>query len=238
MKKLLGYNLNGQIIGVDLQTWNESDLNGNPPFKRIFTDVIPSGYADISSITNWHLFGDIVVNDYFAYKTAIKDLVMEIGWSNLTNIEKDLAIHYYSYPDSISAVIYLMGKGYTQQQAQGFILLEWHKHHANLLKSCRQRWYYAKFVVPQYLSFADSEDLMNTVEALIFAYTEMGRLGIEYGDKTDGIMDFIESTNGYLENGLQQKGYTLIAGTYNDLILGIKNVLVEGIYTKYDDIII
>jgi len=236
MRKLLAYQIDGQTIGIDIQTWNIADLNGNDPFKRIFDDQIPTGYVDISSILNWHLFGANAVNDYFACKSAIKDMVLEIGWANLTNVEKDTAIQYYSYPDTTSAVIYLMGKGYTQQQAQGFVLQQWHKHHANLLHACRHRWYYAKFVVPQYLSFADSEDLMNAVEALIFAYTEMGRLGINYGDKTDGIMDFIESTNGYLNNGLNEKGYILINGTINDLIQGIKNVLVEGIYTKYDDI--
>jgi len=54
MKKyLLAYQINGQTIGVDLQQWNGDDLHGNLAMKIIRSgDTIPSGYVDISSITN------------------------------------------------------------------------------------------------------------------------------------------------------------------------------------------
>jgi hypothetical protein len=238
MKKyLLGYQINGQTIGKDIFSW-EGDLNGNKPFKIIVSgETIPNGYADISNISTWHQFGNQVANDYLVYKNAIKELVIETGWSNLTNTEKDLTIQYYAYDNPTDAVIYLMTtKGMTQQQAQGYLLLQWHKHHCGVVNTCKQRWYYVKFTVPQYLSFTYSEDLLNTIEPLIFSLNDMGRQGINYGDKKEGIMDYIESTNSFEGQGLRQSGYTLLQGTWDDFISQIKNVLVDGIYNKYSDI--
>lgn len=248
MKQLLAYQITGttiisgetiyiiQTVGVDISTWNDVDLNGNEPFRIISSgQAIPTGYVDISTIQNWATRSCNLVNDYLVCKHEIKELVVEKGWSNLSNSEKDLAIQYYAYPDTTSAVIYLMGKGYSQAQAQGFILQQWHRHHGNVIISCKTRWYYAKFIVPQYLSFTDAETLFNTIESLAFAYNDMGRLGIEYGDKSNGIMDYLESTNAYVGNGLKESGLTVV-GTWNNFIQAMKNVFVEGIYTKYDDI--
>jgi len=238
MKKyLLAYQISGQTVGIDLPQWSADALSGNPAFKLILSgQTIPNSYVDISSIINWNRFGCMVANDYLVCKNAIKELVVEKGWTGLTNTEKDLAIQYYAYPDTMSAVIYLMGKGYSQAQAQGYVLLQWHRHHGNVMNSCKQRWFYAKFIVPQYLSFNDAEDLLNTVEPLVFAYNDMGRLGINYGDKRDGIMDYIESTNAFAGQGLRENSYTLLQGTWDIFIQAMKNVFVEGIYNKYLDI--
>jgi hypothetical protein len=227
-----------QTVGVDLENWDEKDLNNNVSFQLIYSgQTIPENYINISSIKNWHLYGANVSNDYLVYKNAIKDIVEKNGWLNLSNEEKDLAIQYYSYTNPTEAVIYLMTvKGYNQQQAQYFLLEQWHKHHANLIVACKQRWYYAKLVVPMFLSFTDSEDLLNTVEPLIFAYVDMGRLGINYGDKKDGIMDYIESTNMFFEQGLKENNYTLLMGTWDIFIENMKNVFIEGIYNKYDNV--
>jgi len=139
----------------------------------------------------------------------------------------------------MDAVIYLITeKGMSQQQAQLYLLQEWHKHHKGVMSACLQRWYYVKFVVPQYLRFIDAESLFNTIESLAFAYNNMGRLGIEYGDKTNGIMDYLESTNAYVGNGLKESGYSVVGGNWDAFIQAMKNVFVEGIYMKYDDIII
>lgn len=237
---LLAYQISGQTVGVDLDSWTSAELNGNEPFKMIYSgDTIPSGYTDISSIVYWDKFGHNVANDYFVYKCAIKTIVTEMGWTGLTNTEKDLAIKYYAYPDTTSAVIYLMTtKGMSVEQAQGYILLTWHKHHGNIITSCKQRWFYAKFIVPQYLSFDDAEDLLNTVEPLVFAYHDMGRLGINYADKKDGIMDYIESTNAFAGQGLRENSYTLLQGTWDEFINAMKNVFVWGIYDKYENFIL
>lgn len=237
MKKyLLAYIISGQTVGIDLNSWSDLDLNGNKAFKILYSgQTMPVNYVDVSSISNWSKYGDLVSNDYLVYKNAIKDIVDGVGWTGLTNAEKDLAIQYYAYSNATNAVIHLMTtKGYTQPQAQYFMLEQWHKHHGNLINTCKQRWYYAKLVVPMYLNFNDSEDLLNTVEPLVFAYNDMGRLGINYGDKKDGIMDFIESTNTFLDQGLKENNYTLLAGTWTDFINAMRNVFVEGVYNKYN----
>jgi hypothetical protein len=56
--KLLAYTIDGEKIGVDITSWNKDILNGNEVFLAIEDGVsIPSGYSDISSITNWDSFG-------------------------------------------------------------------------------------------------------------------------------------------------------------------------------------
>ena len=239
MKKyLIAYQISGQTVGVDLSQWHSDDLNGNLPFKLIYSgETIPSGYVDISSIEHWNHLGCSVVNDYLVCKSAIKDICIEKRWSGLTNAEKDLAIQYYSYEDGMDAVIYLITeKGMSQQQAQLYLLQEWHKHHKGVMSACLQRWYYVKFVVPLFLSFHDCEDLFGdaTVLSLVTQLNELGLLGTEAGDNRDGIINYIDSTGIYTNNGLREKGYTLTQGTCEMLIQAIKNVMLEGIYDKYN----
>jgi hypothetical protein len=198
----------------------------------------PSGYTNITSIEAWDKYGIKYVNDYSVVKFAIKQICEQNGgWTGLTNTEKDLAIKYYSYPDTTSAVIYLMTtKGMTQQQAQGFVLQSWHKHHLKNIVAYRQRWNYAKLTVLSYISRDDGEDLFNTVKALIDLYIEVGILGWEYSDYQDGIIDYVYSTHGFTGQGLEENGYQLLQGTWADFKDALNNVLVWGIYDKYDDL--
>lgn len=237
-KYLLAYKINNQILGIDIETWNNSDLNGNSAFIVINrTESIPDNYENISSIENWSRFGMSLVNDYLVGKAEIKNIVVETGWSGLTNLEKDLAIQYYSFVTPIDAVTYLMTvKGYTQDFAQLFLLQQWHRHHANSTNTAKKRWYYVKLTVSKYLSFYDSEDLLNSVEPLIFPLMDIARLGINYGDKKEGIMDYIESTGIFTGQGLRENNYTLLVGDYDIFIGELKNVIVDGIYNKYSDI--
>lgn len=63
MKLLLAYQISGQTIGIDIQSWNVLDLNGNEPFKFVYTgDTIPNGYVNITSLLNWGVFGESVLN--------------------------------------------------------------------------------------------------------------------------------------------------------------------------------
>ena len=238
-KHLLAYQISGQTVGIDIDSWSDDDLNGNPAFKIILSgQTVPSGYTDIDSIVNWDKFGIQVANDYSVVKFEIKDIVNMVGWTGLTNTEKDLAIKYYAYPDVTSAVIYLMTtKGMTQAQAQGYVLREWHRHHLKNIVAYRQRWNYAKLTVLSYISRADGEDLFNTVKALVDLYIEVGILGWEYSDYQDGIIDYVYSTHGFTGQGLEENGYTLLQGTWTDFKQDLDKVLVCGIYDKYNDII-
>jgi hypothetical protein len=233
-KYLLGYTVNGQVIGIDTESWNSDDLHGNQPFKIISTGTtIPSGYVNISSIGNWDRFGEICANDYMVVRFEVRDLCKTKGWSNLTSYEKDIAIKHYISDNPTDAVIYLMSKGYTQQQAQGFVLVSWHKYHARLLEACQQRTYYIKFVVPQYVSLTDAEKLFDDASSLIYEFTQLGRFGIAIGDKKSGILDYIMSTNDYVGAGMAESGLVLTQGTWDIFRSAISTILVDGIYTKY-----
>ena len=237
-KKLLAYQLSGETIGIDINSWNTKDLNGNNPFLIITSaDTIPNNYVDITSIENWDKFGNDVANDYLVVKFEIRDIANNIGWSGLTNNEKDLAIKYYINPDMSVAIEHLMNtKGMTSGESRQFLTKKWHIHHGNLLSACKVRWYYVKIVAVKYLSFSDAEDLFDTAQQLIYEYTEMGRLGIDYGDKNNGIMDYLLSTNGYEGQGMEENNYTLLTGTWDEFKDELKSVLVCGFYEKYSDI--
>lgn len=57
--KLIGYQISGQTVGVDINQWSVNDLNGNEPFSIINdSDAVTSGYTDISSITSWGYWGE------------------------------------------------------------------------------------------------------------------------------------------------------------------------------------
>lgn len=237
-KHLIAYQISGQTVGIDIETYNPADLNGNPAMQIILSgETVPVGYVEIDTIENWDAFGLGVANDYSVVKFQIKDMCEIIGWTGLTNTEKDLAIKYYSYPDPTTAVIYLMTtKGYSQVQAQGFVLQSWHKHHLKTITAYTQRWYYAKFTVLSYISRDDGEDLFNTVKSLIDLYIDVGVLGWAYNDYQDGINDYVHSTNGFSGQGLEENGYTLLQGTWDDFKLALDKVLVCGIYDIYIDL--
>jgi len=235
MKKyLLAYQISGQTVGVDISSWSDVDLNGNKAFKIIRSgDTTPSGYTDISTIELWDRFGEVCANDYMCVRFEIRDMCRAKSWTGLTDTEKDIAIKHYVSDDPMNAVIYLMSKGYTQQQAQGFVLMSWHKYHAKLLEACVQRFYYLKFIVPQYLSLTDAELLFDHAHDLIYDLTELGRFGIAIGDKKSGILDYLMSTNAYVGAGMEESGLSLIQGTWDGFRAALYGILVDGIYIKY-----
>jgi hypothetical protein len=199
---------------------------GNWKIKRIWQvgSVWKQGYAS----------GEITANDYMVVRFEIRDLCKAKGWSNMTNVEKDVAIKHYISDNPTDAVIYLMSKGYSQQQAQGFVLMSWHKYHAKLLEACNLRTYYIKFVVPQYVSLTDGEKLFDDAQSLIYEFTQLGRFGIAIGDKKSGILDYIMSTNDYAGAGMAESGLVLTQGTWDIFRNAITTILVDGIYTKYN----
>lgn len=235
-KKLIAYQISGQTVGTELVGWSENELNGNKPFATIFDDEqIPSGYVDISSIQNWNKFGIQNTNDYLVVKDQIKLLGFEKSWTGLTSEEKDLSIKYYSLPDFIQPAIYLMTeKGMSQEQAEAFVINNWHIHHRKLLETCKERWFYVKLVVASYLNFADAEELMDVATTLIFNFIECGRFGKEYGDQRDGLLDFIISKHMFEGQGLREQNYVLTQGDWDELINNMVNVLLHGIYNKLD----
>lgn len=115
-----------------------------------------------------------------------------------------------------------------------FLVKSWYKHHQKLIEAYRRRWNYAKLIVATYLSFANGQDLFNEINHLIYSYTELGVLGRSYGDGSDGLMDFIESSGNFIDRGMREKEYDVYQNNWDLFINELKNVLVLGIY-EYND---
>lgn len=231
-KKIIAYQINGQTVGVDLLSWLNTDLKGNEPFRCIpKNEDIPSGYVDISSIENYDKFGLNVSSDHMSIKKGIVEIVQEKKWSGLTNNEKDIVIKYYAYDDEVDPFLYLVyEKGMSFDEARLFLVKSWHTHHGLLIDCYRQRWFDVKYVVGKYLSIADAQDLFKYANLLIYSYTEAGVVGRNYGDNVDGLLDFVESTNGFENNGLRERGYIIFGNNWEIFIQELINVLVFGIY--------
>ncbi len=56
--KLLAYTIGGQVIGVDILSWDEVTLSGNTAFMAIAdTGSTPVNYTNISSVNTWDNYG-------------------------------------------------------------------------------------------------------------------------------------------------------------------------------------
>jgi len=235
---LFAYELSGSTLGVDLSSWDDSDLSGNSPFM-VSSATTVSGYTEITSIENWLKFGRDVLHDYQDYQKAIKLAGYDKGWTAMTNTEKDIIIDHYAHPQinptgstqNTQQVIHLMTtKGFSQEQATDYIVDVWWDHWTASLSDCDGRWRRAVKTTIQYLSFADASDLFEEIEILVGYYLESGRLGIGFGDSKDGMMNYIMSNEGYTGNGLEYNNYTLKKGTWDELKTNLCKDLVSDYF--------
>lgn len=248
MRKLVAFQITGETyiegdilsawtktVGIDTLTFDNCDLDGCDPFKIIITgQSIPDRYVDISTIENWDMFAIDYANDYAVVRFAIQDIVNEKNWSGLTNTEKDIAIKYFSYQNPTDAVVYLMTvSGMTQSEAQKYLIESWHIHHLKNTEAYQQRWQYAKYIVLLYLNRTDATDLFKTVKNLVDLYYDVGIIGKDFGESEDGLDDYINSKNGFLNQGLEENNYTLLQGDWASFRNDLTNVIVHGDYHIY-----
>lgn len=83
--KLLAYILNGQILSVDKTTWNQNEFSGITFSACSDTTIIPSNYANISSILNWSKYGEGCGLNYVQTRNEIKKLIP----NDLTSLNVD-----------------------------------------------------------------------------------------------------------------------------------------------------
>lgn len=238
MVKLLAYKINNQPIG---NTFQVEDLNGNQPYILSTTGEILENYSDITSIENWHIYGENVLRDYQELQKAIRLEFYKKGWDNCTHPEKDIVIKYYANPDlglgveTQKIVIHLMTyHGMTQDEAVGYMIECWVQHWEKNKECCKTRWIDVARTVLKYLSFADATDLDTSLFELKLAYLDSNLQGIGYGDSKPGIMNFVKSESVFIGNGLAEKGYTLNVGTIQDFINDLEDVLIDRYF--WDDI--
>lgn len=231
--KLCAYQISGQTIGIDLVSWNTEDLSGNSPFYVAYDGIVPQGYIDITGIENWHKFADNVLSSYQDKQKAIKLAFYNKGWTNCTNLEKDIVLSYHANPDlgnnnqNTQNIMYLLSKGYSMNQASDYLVDCWYNHWEKFIIECPSRFRKATKVVLRYVSFYDASDLDITIESLKTRYMTTGILGLGYGDHKEGLLNYIWSNYSYLGQGLEENGYLLKQGTWTQFKQEIEDNLID-----------
>ncbi len=228
---LFGYNINGQTVGVDIDHWAANDLNGNPAFVLVSGQTL-SGYDNITSIENMYIFGG-KIGSYQTWQKGVRLCGYETGWSAMTDTQKDYIVDAYAYPEGSTEIItYLVvTKGMTQNEAEDYLIDKWHTYWNSFLGDCPERWSNAAKVTIGYLPFSGASQLMDTVNVLVDKYLVAGRLGIGYGDTSDGLMNFVMSSSGYVGNGLEEycvaQGFILKKGDYNSFRSDLQDTIID-----------
>jgi hypothetical protein len=200
--------------------------------------VVSTGEEDITSVKNWHIYGNVVCTDYLQIRSNI---ITSFDWNSADSEDKDIIIDYHGRDDSVdentndtNKVIHLMSKGMSQQDASLYLLKIFSKHHIKEKESCYKRANSEKVteIMVSFLSIHDSRDFIETTKTLLDLYVDRAVIGTNYGSAGLGIIDYIDSTSGtvYEFAGLSSKGYTLKNGTINDFINSLKDVLINGNY--------
>jgi len=160
----------------------------------------PNAYIDRSgNPAYWDLVVDNVI-DFWTTQDRLQDLYTLSGWASFKDEEKDILIKY-RVGDVVTEVIpYLMNvKGMTQQETQMFWL-------ENVARSVEKKQPIARFradnhriitIVYSFLDEIEADGLLNATTNFFNLYKEKVYLGTSYGDKSDGLMDFIDNTGGY-----------------------------------------
>jgi len=118
--KLLAYTIGGQKIGIDIQTWTEDMLGGNPAFLAIpNTGSTPTDYVEISSTVYWDLFGGLTTLTPAEIKDEILKLIpdqptaqefeilegyVNVGINSMTNIDDKLSFASAALPGALTGV--------------------------------------------------------------------------------------------------------------------------------------
>lgn len=209
----------------DAYVWEWEDVFSADTRFSTYTIV-----TDIVEVAN----GPInMLYDYQQQKYCMRTLHYRKGWTGLTNEEKGVVIDWHAHPDvgngtqDTEKVIYLMTvKGMSQADAGQYLMDVWHANWVKFLSNCPDRWNLVVKVVAEYLELDDASDLSDTVDGLKGQYLVDGRLGLEYGDSQNGIMDYIMATNMYEDDGLEHNLYTLKKGTWKNFKDELENNLV------------
>ena len=232
---LFAYNIGGQPVEVVVTEYDQYQLSGMKALIISSGTTVP-GYTNVTSIENMSTFGGYAIDTYQTQQKGVRLCGYETGWSAMTDTEKDIIIDSYAYPEGTTEIItYLVTtKGMTQTEAENYLTDKWHIHWGNFLDDCPERWSESVKVTVGYLPFSASSQLMDTVNVLVDKYLVTGRLGIGYGDTSDGLMNFVMSSSSYVGNGLEEyciaHGFTLNKGDYDSFRLDIQNKIIDSYF--------
>jgi len=94
---IFAYNISGQTLGVDLVSWNDSELGENSPFMTSASTTL-DGYSNITSIENWDEFGDSAGYRHCKTRKEIKEIYdTQTGttWSAYTLSDQKILSKYF-----------------------------------------------------------------------------------------------------------------------------------------------
>jgi hypothetical protein len=188
------------------------------------------GFQKLNSIIDWDTYYSETTEEYGIARNEIHSIVETTTWDNLSHDEKMVAIKYRAYSDSTAIVMYLMGIGYSQVQAEGLLIQQGALEQVKLIEVCKERGtsYILYMIIGKYLSIGDQADLNTLVENLLFKYTEKGLRGTHDGrDGNLGIYDFLEGTVGtsYEIINIMTQGYTMQNG--DSTAINLKNEILD-----------
>lgn len=196
----------------ETQGYEVADLNGLTPYVLANNNPSIQDYDDITSIENYHLLGAIAGLDFQQVHGILFMWCLAVGFSNLTLVEQDIIAEYCASDDTTLVT------HYATTQTAGDLVSAKIMHSARLgvvveelTKIANIRAFNPKIKEYVGLYFEDRVQVdlfMAAIRNFLFDYTFKFHLGTQYGDSTDGILDYIERTGGYSGVGQGLDGYT------------------------------
>lgn len=172
------------------------NINGNNSQEEVsivFTDTLPDGYTDISSITNWDTLTPICPFDFKAIKYQIYLLRVSIGYNNLSLEEKIITNKWFA-----SGVEYNNAEVNAEQQAKYFT--DFFKPGADNSRHNRDvavSNYMMKLVYTGQLDYLVLCDLIQNAGIYRTQYIRDGITGIGYGDAVDGVVNYTKNDSAF-----------------------------------------
>ena len=202
------YFLRKQIAG---NTFVDEATSGIFEYK--FSDTVEAGYDDISTITDIDLHGHRVDSDYGVRQREITTIASITGFANLSLAEQNIVGNYCAADDNTLVV------HYATTQTAGDIPAALAMHGTKIAAFIKELQLIAesrynsietiKAVMMYLKDRAEIDAFTAAIRNFLADYKSKFHLGTQYGDSTDGIMDYIENTGGYpLLTGLDSYSFS------------------------------
>lgn len=187
----------------------------------IFADVLPNGYEDITSVSNFIKIGDYEFKDYKWIRKRLQECAVD--WNTLSLEDK---IEVAKRKGSTEAnCISVLGDSYNF----------WMTDFDNKSIKCREvRFSICKTILKKNVSLMGQYQvlsILDSIPSLESSYIKHGVEGISEEDPFDGLFDFIEATNSYSLTGLASIDFTMIGVlTKEEMVIEIMECLRNGNY--------
>jgi hypothetical protein len=192
--KLQSYILNGKPL-TEYSSWSQGDINCQP---FIVSNEIQLNYQDVSSITNWDIYGK-TLKDFTYIRNQIRELTELIGFTNLTLEEKIISAKYFVVSKSDRDTVLNNEEQYDY----------WNTIILNSQISRINRWVEAKRYISYRLSTLDSSDLAKSTSNLSNDYINYNIITKEKNG-VSGLFDYLTGEGDYELNGYPSKSYWTI----------------------------